>query len=68
MNLYIGSVIIGTGTHPWQGMGHTFPTHATDYNREAMELCWKHIEAYLQDGTLPVNGMICWQKTNPPVS
>lgn len=52
----------------WQGMGHTFPTHATDYNREAMELCWKHIEAYLQDGTLPVNGMICWQKTNPPVS
>lgn len=52
----------------WQGMGHTFPSRATDYNRAAIEHCWGYVEAYLQNGTLPVNGMLCWQKTNPPVS
>lgn len=51
----------------WQGMGHTFPSRATDYNRAAIEHCWGYVEAYLQNGTLPVNGMLCWQKTNPPV-
>jgi|OrbCnscriptome_3_FD_contig_41_502167_length_429_multi_2_in_0_out_0_1 hypothetical protein len=50
-----------------QGMGHTFPSRATDYNRAAIEHCWGNVEAYLQNGTLPVNGMLCWQKTNPPV-
>ncbi|CAJ1434703.1 unnamed protein product, partial [Effrenium voratum] len=32
----------------WQGMGHTFPSRATDYNRAAIKRCWQHVVDYLQ--------------------
>lgn len=51
----------------WQGLGHTFPTYATDYNRQAIAHCWSHIEDYLQNGTMPINGLLCWQKEDPKV-
>ena len=51
----------------WQGIGHTFPTHATDYNREAIAECRVHIKNYLQEGTLPLNGLTCFQNKPPPV-
>ena len=50
-----------------QGMGHTFPKYASDYNEKAVKECWGHVADYLQDGTLPGNGFVCWQKKDPPV-
>ena len=51
----------------WQGIGHTFPSHATDYNREAIKECQVHIKDYLQQGIMPVNGLTCFQNTPPRV-
>ncbi|CAE7884784.1 utp6, partial [Symbiodinium microadriaticum] len=45
----------------WQGIGHTFPSHASDYNKDAVKECQAHIKAYLQKGTMPVNGLTCFQ-------
>mmetsp|Transcript_35607 Transcript_35607/g.66344 ORF Transcript_35607/g.66344 Transcript_35607/m.66344 type:complete len:232 (+) Transcript_35607:3-698(+) len=51
----------------WQGIGHTFPSRVTDYNRDAILQCQGHIEAYLQKGTMPPNGLVCMQDKAPPV-
>mmetsp|Transcript_78508 Transcript_78508/g.188275 ORF Transcript_78508/g.188275 Transcript_78508/m.188275 type:complete len:600 (+) Transcript_78508:100-1899(+) len=52
----------------WQGIGHAFPSHASDYNKDAVKECQAHIKAYLQKGTMPVNGLTCFQDKPPPVS
>ena len=51
----------------WQGIGHTFPSRASDYNREAVAECRVHITEYLQKGTLPPNGLTCFQDKPPRV-
>lgn len=53
----------------WQGVGHILPSagHPENYDPEAIEKCQAHVRNYMQNGTLPLDGLTCHSFKPVPV-